>query len=80
MNNFKSDYAALAAADRRAAANSSLENVRRKFLRSADHWDLLAAAEIKFDDATPLGQGKASLRILKRDRLFESMRRVSKPT
>ncbi|WP_126174382.1 hypothetical protein [Altericroceibacterium xinjiangense] len=44
MNDFKSDYAALAAASRSAAAEEVLENVRQKHLTSAATWDSLAVS------------------------------------
>jgi hypothetical protein len=47
MTGFASDYAALAHADRVAAAATALENVRSKHLKSAECWDRLAAVELE---------------------------------
>lgn len=47
MGDFRTNYVALAAADRAFAASTRLENVRRKHLDSAESWDRLAAAEIE---------------------------------
>lgn len=44
MNDFQSDYAALAAASRSATAKEGLENVRQKHLTSAATWDSLAVS------------------------------------
>lgn len=45
MNEYRSDYAALASAARDAAVAAKLENVCRKHLRSAEAWERLADAE-----------------------------------
>jgi len=48
MSEFASDYAALAHADRVAAAATALENGRSKHLKSDECWARLAAAELEF--------------------------------
>lgn len=47
MTDFRNDYAALAAADRSIAETTILVNVREKYLKSAECWDRLEAAELE---------------------------------